>query len=228
MRKLVIILYGPPGSGKSTQANLLARELDIIHFDTGQFFESILYDPKRSKEKAVKIARKQFENGILVTPSFVLREVSRALKRIDKAEWGVAFSGSPRTLYEAKGLAPLLERLYGRKNVFTFILKVPARLSIRRNGNRLVCRYCASPLLTEFYPAARPKHCQVCGGALYRRTIDSPEKIKTRLREYETRTKPIFKFMKTRGFVVREIDGRPAPYAVFKKIYAVIKSRSRD
>lgn len=222
MRKIAVIIYGSPGSGKGTQANFLAQKLDLIHFDTGKFCESVVHDPARQKERTVQRERKLFDSGILMTPTFVLGEVSRAVTKIAKAGWGVVMSGSPRTVYEAGGLIPLLEKLYGRKNIFIFVLKIPAAVSIRRNSRRILCKACNAPLLTQYYPSKNPEHCPICGGPFYRRTLDNAETISVRLREYANRTEPVFKVLRKRGYRLREIDGRPAPYKVFKSIVGAL------
>ena len=122
MKKIAVIIYGPPGGGKGTQANLLANKLGLIHFDTGKFLESVIYDSDRKNNNVIKRERKNFETGKLMTPSFVAKEVMQAVNRISKAGWGVVFSGSPRTVYEAQKLPPILEKLYGKKNIFVFEL----------------------------------------------------------------------------------------------------------
>ena len=227
MRKIAVILYGPPGGGKGTQANLLASELGLIHFDTGKFFEQVVHDPARQKDKVVVRERKLFDTGILMTPSFVLTEVVRATKEIARADWGIVYSGSPRTLFEAHGLLPVLEKLYGKKNIFVVGLKVDPRDSIRRNSKRLLCSVCRAPLLTKYYPSKNPKHCPVCAGPLYKRTLDNPETIKVRLRQYEERTIPIFEFMKKRGYRIFPVNGKFPPYKIFRSIYGHIKNRGR-
>ena len=224
MHKIAVILYGPPGSGKGTQANLLAGKLHLIHFDTGKFFESVLYDPRRQREALIRRERRFFETGKLLTPSFVLREATKRARAIAKAGWGIAFSGSPRTVFEAKGLVPVLAKLYGRKNIFFFVLKVPPAASLRRNSSRLICRVCGAPLLTAFYPSKNPKYCPICGGPFYRRLLDNPETIRVRLKEYESRTEPIFAMVRKWGYRVNEVDGRPAPYKGFRKIYGKLKN----
>ncbi|MDO8536923.1 MAG: nucleoside monophosphate kinase, partial [bacterium] len=124
MKKIVVVLYGPPGSGKGTQANLLAHELDLIHFDTGRFLASVVHNPRRQKEKVIQRERKLLDGGKLMTPSFVFREVARETKRLGETDWGLVFSGSPRTVYEAERLYPILEKFYGKKNIFIFIFKL--------------------------------------------------------------------------------------------------------
>ena len=224
MRKIAVIIYGPPGSGKGTQANLLADKLNAIHFDTGKFLEAVVHDPARQKEPLIKRERKLYDGGILMTPSFVFREVSREAKRIAKADWGIIFSGSPRTVYEAKNFMPILEKLYGRKQIFLFVLKLPPRISIERNSHRLVCAFCGAPLLTAYYPSRRAAQCPVCGGRFRRRVDDNPATIKIRLEEYKNRTEPVFEIARKLGYRIHEIDARPAPYKVFRKIYDRIEN----
>lgn len=224
MRKKAIIFYGPPGSGKGTQANLLARKFDLIHFDTGKFLEALVHDPARQDEKIVQRERKLFDAGILLTPSFVLREVTKATKRIEKAGFGVIFSGSPRTMYEAEGFMPILEHHYGKENIFVFELCLPAHGSTERNVKRLVCSVCGYTLLSKYYPTAHPKYCPVCAGPFYKRTLDNADVITIRLKEYRERTEPIFGFLKKRGYAIRVIDATPAPYKIFLKLNDYIEN----
>jgi adenylate kinase len=219
MRKIVVVLYGPPGAGKGTQANLLASKLDLIHFDTCKFLESIVHDPRRQHEKIVKRERALFDGGKLMTPSFVTGEVMREAEHIAKAGWGIVLSGSPRTMYEAERLYPKFEKLFGKKNVNVFVLEVPPKDSIKRNGARMVCAKCGYLLLTAFYPGHKGKQCPVCAGPFYKRSLDKPSVIKIRLKEYEKRTFPIFKYVKKHGYNLHRVDARPAPYKVMEHIY---------
>ena len=100
--------------------------------------------------------------------------------------------------------------------------------SIKRNSKRFICSFCGAPLLTKYYPSAKPKFCPICGGALYKRTLDNPASIKIRNEEYKNRTKPVFDVIKKRGYKTIKIDGRPAPYKVFKKINGYFKNRQRN
>ena len=216
--KIALVFYGLPGSGKGTQANLAANAFGLTNFDTGKYLEALWYDPKRQGEAIIKRERKLFEDGKLNTQSFVLNEVSRAVQKIATNGQGVVFSGSPRTMHEAEALVPLLEKLYGKKNLFFFLLDVDRSDSLARNSKRLLCKHCRAMLLTQYYPSKKPVHCPVCAGELYKRTLDNVKVIPRRLDEYEERTKPVLGYLKKRGTKVTKLDGRPAPYHVFARI----------
>src|SRR3989338_2428936 len=99
--KKVIIVYGTPGAGKGTQANLLAAKLGLIHFDTGKYLEQLVHDRSKQSDPLIRAARKQFDAGILLNPEFVLRMTAQKTKEIAKSGFGIVFSCSPRTLFEA-------------------------------------------------------------------------------------------------------------------------------
>lgn len=217
-KKIALVIYGLPGSGKGTQANLAADMFGLVNFDTGHYLESLWYDPKRQKESLVIRERKLFEEGKLNTPSFVLGEVSRAVRETAHMQLGIVFSGSPRTMHEAEQLIPLLEKLYGRKKVFLFFLDVKEKDSIERNTKRRLCSVCRTPLLAKYYPSKKPRYCPVCAGSLYKRTLDRADIIPKRIEEYKNRTAPILAYLKKRGSKIKKIDGRPEPYKVFHHI----------
>ena len=217
--KLATIIYGPPGAGKGTQAQLLADRFNLIHFDTGKYIEQLIHNPLFSNNPIIKKQRKLFETGFLAEPSWILKIIYNKTLNIFRAGFSIVFSGSPRTLFEAKGdnkqegLLVLFERLYGKKNILVFHLKVAPQTSIFRNSRRLVCPICgAMPI--KFKKIS----CPICGGRLKHRVLDKPETIKVRLKEYHERTEPIFKLMKSRGYKIIDINGEPLPFEVFKQI----------
>ncbi len=228
MRKLAVIINGVPGSGKGMQADLIADRFGLIHIDTGKLLRAILSDESGENDPILKRERELNNAGILNTPSWVLATLKKKVGVTAKLGYGIVFSGSPRTLYEAEGLIPFLEKLYGRKNVYAFRLKVPFAVAAKRNSVRLVCATCRHPLLSAFYPSNNPRNCPVCAGVLERRVDDDPLKFKTRTEEYEKRTMPILKYMEDRGYKIISVDGTPAPYKVFEKINASFKNGKRN
>lgn len=228
--KKAVIFYGPPGSGKGTQAKLLAERLGLVHFDTGKYIEQVVHDPANKKNKTIQKQRKLFDSGALCGPSWVLNIVSQKVRQLALSGSGVVFSGSPRTLFEAfggkkqRGLIDVLEKLYGKKNIFVFLIDVSFKNSLRRNGSRLMCSVCGTPLLGQLsIVKCQMSNCPFCGGKLYRRTLDKPEIIKIRIKEYKDRTLPIAKALKKRGRRIIRINGEPLPYKVHRKIYSYIK-----
>lgn len=227
MSKIAVMFYGPPGAGKGTQANLLSWKRGFIHFDTGKYLEQYLHDPANKNKPGVKKEIKNFDSGVLVTPSFVLKITKEKTKEVAEADFSIVFSGSPRTLYEAfgnsktKGLIHLLEKEYGKKNIFPVLLKIDPKEAIKRNKNRRVCSTCKNAML---YTEKTHKHlvCSLCGGKLIKRSVDNPEVFATRIKEYKERTLPIIAQLKKRGYQVINVDGRPMPYkiheAVLKKL----------
>lgn len=219
MVKRAVIIYGPPGSGKGTQAELLAKRFGFIHFDTGRYFENLLHSPEAVKNPILKKERRNFDTGILLTPSWVLKTVSAATNQIAKTGASIIYSGSPRTMQEAfgeknNGLVKLLGKLYGKKNIAVIKLNVREKTSLKRNSARLVCSVCGLPALAK----SKVKECSFCSGPMRKRTLDKPEVIKVRLIEYRNRTYPILAKMKQMGFAFKEINGEPAPYKIFERV----------
>ena len=226
MAKTAVIIYGANGSGKGTQADLLAKLKGFVHFDTGKIIERILHDPSLQGNKIVRHERKIFDAGILNTPSWVLKEVvSKNTKKISQAGLSIVFSGSPRTLYETfgdkntVGLIATLEKEYGKKNIKIVFLKIKSETAIKRNTGRMVCSVCATPVLAF----EKIKHCPICSGKLKKRIFDNPEKMKIRLQEFHNRTMPIIKELKKRGYKIMEVDAEPRPFEVFAQIQKKFK-----
>lgn len=211
---------GPPGAGKGTQAELAAYKYGLIHFDTGRYIENLF----RENQMPSKI-RKEFKQGALVNPSWILKVFKEQIKRIANTGFGLVFSGSPRTLFEAfgesrtNGVMEALVRAYGKKNIIVFELDIPPQTTLLRNSKRRICSVCWKPHLLD--PSL--KNCPFCSGKLIRRVQDKPSIIKNRLKEYEERTKPVLAGLKKAGFKVIRIDGRPKPTVIFNKISRYLK-----
>lgn len=226
--KKAIIIYGPPGSGKGTQAELLARKFNFIHFDTGRYLEELLRSKAALKDKILRREKNFFDRGILCTPSWVLKIVSQAVTTIGRSGAGIVFSGSPRTLFEAfgdskqKGLLAILDKIYGHQNILIIKLKVKPAISIQRNSHRLICSVCGLPALRW----AKIKTCPFCAGPFRKRTLDKAAIIKIRLKEYEQRTSPLLKRAKKAHYHIIEINGEPKPYQVFADLVKKIKIRN--
>ncbi|MGC9603377.1 MAG: nucleoside monophosphate kinase [Minisyncoccia bacterium] len=224
MQKQAVIIYGPPGSGKGTQAELLARKYNFIHFDTGRYIESLVRAPGWQKSAILRRERHLFDTGKLCTPSWVSKISKRFTGQIAELGYSIVYSGFPRTQSETFGKGKddfmrFLEKLYGKKNITTIRLLVSEKASLARNSHRLVCSVCGLPLLGN----AKIKTCTFCAGKMRTRSLDRPEVIKIRLKEYQNRTIPILQGMRKRGFRVAEINGEPLPYKVFESVKKTLK-----
>ena len=228
---IAIIIFGPPGSGKGTQAQLLAEKFNLVHFDSGSYLRKILYDPKYKKNKAIQAERKLNEAGKINTPLWVLKIIVDKIKKIEKLNESVVFSGSPRSTFEAfgdkkyKGLMKILEEFYGKKNIRIFILNISEKESIKRNSKRIVCSICRTPLLSQMSDVKCQmfKDCPFCAGPLKNRFDDKKEIIVERLKEYQQRTFPIIKELKRKKYKIININGYQLPYKIHQKIIANIR-----
>lgn len=219
---IAIILYGAPGSGKGTQAQLLADKLGLIHFDTGKYIEQVVHDPVNKKNKIIQEQRRLFDSGALCEPQWVFNIVKEKISQLATSGLNVVFSGSPRTLFEAfgnkkqSGLMKILEKLYGKRNIHIFFIDIPPKESLQRNGSRLMCSVCGMQVLNKVlkFKGLKLSKCPFCGGKLYRRSLDKPEIIKIRIEEYKKRTMPIAEELKKQGYRIIHINGKSLPSKV--------------
>ena len=239
-----VIFFGPQGSGKGTQAKLLADKFGFFHFDSGGYLRKILYDPKFRKNKIIQRERRLNEAGILNTELWVTKIVSQRFKELIDLGQSIVTEGFPRTLFETfgdppaltssrrsragkktKGAIDIFEKGYGRNNIFIFVLNIPEKESIKRTTQRSICSICKAPLLSPKLlrlGRIKLKICPFCGGKIIHRVDDKKETIITRLKEYKQQTQPIFKELERRKYKVFKIDGTPMPAEIHQKIIAKI------
>lgn len=229
-RKFVVIIIGPPGAGKGTQAELLAEKLNLYYFETARVLEKSWANAKKSDyieidngEKFYLLDEKKlFDKGIICSPPFVSFVVKKKIKELAEQNKNIILAGSPRTLHEGKKLMPFIMDLYEIKNILTLELKVSDREAIWRNTRRKLCSKCRYPVpFTK--ETQKLKECPKCGGKLVTRTLDKEDVVKVRLKQYKGRTYPLFKYFKEIGVIVKEINGEQSIEDVFKDILKAIE-----
>lgn len=221
-RKFVVILIGPPGSGKGTQADMLAEKFGLFHLESSKVIEEKIKHAKPD-DAVLQREKRLWESGKLNTPELVLRWIDEKIKEVAGEGRGIVFSGSPRTVYEAEGEIPVLEELYDKKNVKIFNLKLSERESVKRNSKRRICKDSRHPIpnFPEFDWITK---CPKDGSEIITRLLDNPETIKVRYQEYVNRTFPIVDFLKKRDYKIIEINGEQSIGDVFKKIIQKLKN----
>ncbi len=227
--KLFIIVLGPPGSGKGTQAELLAEKFDFYHLETSEIIERNLANAKKgdfvlvdNKKYFLLDEKKMRESGELMSPPLIAFWVKDKIKELAQEGKGITTSGSPRTLYEGKEVVPVLKKLYGIKNIKVILLNLSVKESIWRNSHRRSCRLMRHPVLYTKETAKLTK-CPIDGSELIIRKDDNSEVIKVRLKEYKERTFPLVKYFKGQGLLVEKINGKQSVEKVFKDILKAVK-----
>lgn len=206
-KKIAIILLGPPGAGKTTQAQKLAEEFNLIHFNTGEVMREILYDPENQNDPIIAREKQLYESGALNTDEWAINLVIEKARLISRSGKGVVYSGSPRRLSEAEALLPVLEELYGKENIFAFIITLDFDTVARRMEKRHVCSKCGLPVV----PGDDFNKCRKCGGDITVRTLDDPGKFKKRFEEYTLKTQPVINFIRSTDIMIHDINqDRPA------------------
>ncbi|KPJ73031.1 hypothetical protein AMJ48_02720 [Parcubacteria bacterium DG_74_1] len=227
--KKVIIVLGPPGSGKGTQAELLSEKLDIYHFETSEIIEKNFATAE--KDDFVKIGNRKYllseekklrQLGKWMSPPLIAFWVKNKIKMLAKEGKGIVMSGSPKTLYEGKQIIPLLKKLYGKSNIKIILIKQRPEVSIWRNSRRRICQLMRHPILYT-KETAKLKKCPFDGSKLVFREDSKPEVIKAKIKEFKERTLPLCDYFKKQGLKIKEINGEKSVADVFEDISETIK-----
>jgi adenylate kinase len=215
-----IVMLGPPGAGKGTQAKLLAEELGVPHVSSGDLFR----DHLGRKTELGLLAKEYMDRGDLVPDDVT---VGMVVERIDRSDCrdGVILDGFPRTLSQAAALdSALAER--GQGVTVVPLIQVADEEIVKRLTARRVCRNCGAVYNLVFNPPSVEGVCDACGGELYQRDDDNPETVRNRLFTYYKETSPLIGYYFAKSLLA-EIDGELAIGAVQADLRAVVEAAGK-
>lgn len=216
---MYILLMGPPGAGKGTQAEKLIREYGIPQISTGDMFRAAV----KSGTALGKEAKSYMDKGALVPDSVTVGIVKERLAQ-DDCKKGWILDGFPRTTAQASALDAILHDLVIQ---LTAVLDFNVNRDdlVKRVSGRLVCRQCGASFHKEFRPPKQEGVCDNCGGELYQRADDNEVTVRERLAVYDTSTKPLIDYYKVSGRYY-EINGDQSMDKVFADVQAALKKAS--
>jgi len=211
-----IILIGPPGSGKGTQAKMIVDKYHVKHVSTGD----ILRENVRSGTPLGVEAKKFMDAGGLVPDDVVIGLVRERLKESD-CKNGYILDGFPRTVNQAKSLDDILSKMSdGLTHVVS--IEVDEKDLLTRLTGRRTCRACSAMYHVTFEPPKKSGVCDKCGGELYQRDDDKEETITSRLKVYKQQTEPLITYYRGTG-LLKTVPGTGGIKDIFNSITKVLE-----
>ena len=212
-----IVLLGPPGAGKGTQAKSISNRYSIPHISTGDIFRKNI-----SEETPLGIEAKQYiDNGQLVPDEVTINMVKDRLTWED-CKNGYLLDGFPRTVAQAEALQEFLESRDEKLDT-ALCIEVPSSFILERMTGRRVCLSCGASYHIKFNSPAVDGVCDVCGDNIIQRKDDVEETVKERLDVYERQTQPLIDFYKEKK-LLSTVDGTKAINEVFEGICNILGS----
>lgn len=205
---MILVLLGPPGAGKGTQAEPVARRLGIPKIATGDVLRAAV----REGTDMGKAAQRYMDRGELVPDDVILGIMKETLGRPEMAQ-GAILDGVVRTVPQAEGLERVLGEL-DREVDAVLLFEVPDDEIVRRLSSRTICDRCQTP-----YTGREPgTPCDKCGGRLVRRKDDEPEAVRRRLQVYREQTAPVIEWYRHNGTPLVSVDAVGTPATVTERV----------
>jgi adenylate kinase len=195
-----IVLLGPPGAGKGTQAKVISEKLGLAHISSGDLFRENL----KGQTELGKVAQGYMNRGELVPDDVTISMVRDRLSRPDCAK-GALLDGFPRTPAQADALAIMLAEFGGKVDVVPYI-NVPSEVLVERLGGRWSCKQCGYVYHEKYNPPKVAGRCDEDNSELYQRDDDKAETVARRIQVFLTQTQPLIEYYSQRGLLA-EVDG---------------------
>jgi adenylate kinase len=211
-----IVLLGPPGAGKGTQAEILAHTIDLAHISSGDLFRENI----QNQTKLGKLAKSYMDKGELVPDDVTIAMIRDRISRVD-CQSGAILDGFPRTPTQANELEKMLAEFGGQVDSVLYITAAEAIL-IERTSGRWSCRAQGHIYHQEFNMPKQAGICDYDGSELYHRDDDTLETVTVRIRVYLEQTMPLVEYYRKRGKLV-EINGAQAVEQVTKDLLVALK-----
>ena len=210
-----IVLLGPPGAGKGTQAKSISNKYSIPHISTGDIFRKNI-----SENTPLGVEAKSYmDNGQLVPDEVTINMVKDRLQQ-DDCRAGYLLDGFPRTVAQAEALNSfLIER--GEQLDTALLIKVPNEFILERMTGRRVCPSCGASYHVKFNPPSVEGKCDLCGSEVIQRKDDAVETVKERLDVYQKETQPLIDFYGNKQ-LLSKVDGTKAINEVFRGICEIL------
>jgi adenylate kinase len=214
-----IVLLGPPGAGKGTQAQVISSEMSLVHVSSGDLFRENL----KNQTELGKLAQGYMNRGELVPDDVTIAMVRERISRPDCKE-GALLDGFPRTPAQADALSQMLASINEKVDCVPYI-SVPADELIERLGGRWTCPVCGRVYHEKYNPPKVAGVCDVDGANLIQRDDDKAETVERRIRVYMEQTSPLIEYYRQKGLLV-EVDGKQSIDEVSKEILKAIKKEA--
>jgi adenylate kinase len=216
MMATYIVLLGPPGAGKGTQAQVISKEMNLAHISSGDLFRENL----KNQTELGKMAQGYMNRGELVPDDVTIAMVKDRLQRPDCKD-GALLDGFPRTPAQANALDEMLATL-GQKVASVPYISVPAEELIERLGGRWTCPSCGRVYHEKYNPPKKAGVCDVDGSTLIQRDDDKAETVERRIKVYTEQTSPLIEYYR-KANLLAEVDGKKSIDEVSQEILQAIK-----
>lgn len=212
-----IVLMGPPGAGKGTQAKSISLRYSIPHISTGDIFRKNI-----SNNTVLGMKAKSFiENGDLVPDEITVSLVLERLNQVDCSD-GFLLDGFPRSVGQAKALDKYLAEKNEKLDV-VLLITVPKEFILDRMTGRRTCTSCGTSYHIKYNPPFTFGKCDICGCDIIQRKDDTEETLRERLEVYESQTRPLIDYYMPKG-ILKEVDGTKSINGVFESISKILGS----